>query len=72
MVLAGLVGTPQSEALADMFAGVVLVCPIAYMNNITSTFDRAAAELYLDKVLVYVLASDQCFSEFVIAGEVCF
>lgn len=48
--MAALVGTVQSQDLTDMLAGVVLACPIAYINNITSSFDKIAADIYADKV----------------------
>ncbi|CAM6099703.1 unnamed protein product [Calypogeia fissa] len=51
MLMAGLVGTAQSQAVTNMLAGVVLICPIAYMNNISSTFDKTAADLYVDTIL---------------------
>lgn len=53
MLMGGVVETAQSQVVTHMLAGAVLMCPIAFMNNISSTFDKIAADLYVDDVFKF-------------------
>ncbi|KAG6557824.1 hypothetical protein Mapa_000591 [Marchantia paleacea] len=48
MLLAALI--EQATQLADIVRGAALVCPVALLTHVTSTFDQIAAHLFLDQV----------------------